>query len=145
MKKIIIILSLFMIIIVCFFGNIAWSLFISTKEIKEKQNTLKDSRILEVTINGEKIDTEMQDEFKKMLENFTYEDNRGSITLEYKKMKVNTKISIVTTNKELIDFNFNFSKKCWNNKVEVKKGFLSSDTQELCEFINDIIKDINIK
>ena len=105
-----------MIIIICFFGNVAWSLFISTKEIKEKQNTLKDSRILEVTINGEKIDTEMQGELKKMLENFTYEDNRGSITLEYKKMKANTKISIVTTNKELIDFNFNFSKKCWNNK-----------------------------
>ena len=34
MKKIIIILSLFMIIIICFFGNVAWSLFISTKEIK---------------------------------------------------------------------------------------------------------------
>ncbi|MBP9479322.1 MAG: hypothetical protein KBF12_11960 [Sebaldella sp.] len=139
MKKIIIISLIFSVIIICFFGNIAWSLFSSTKEIREKQDKLKDSNIIEMTINDKNIDGENQVELKKMLENFNYEDNRGSITLGYKKMNINTKINIITTNKEMIDFNFSFSRKCWDNKVKVKKGFLSSDTQELCEFIYEIL------
>ena len=51
--------------------------------------------------------------------------------------KYNNILEVLNEKNEKIEFRFYFSKKCWNNRVEVKSGMMIAELENLCEVLAD--------
>ena len=137
MKKILITTGIiFLLIIGLFFVYIIDPIQSSIKEVLIKQEKIRESTTKRVVFNGTGLSDEKSNEVINLIRVINFDTKQGSIKVVGAE-KYNNTLEFLNEKNEKIEFRFYFSKKCWNNRVEVKIGMMTAELEKLCEALAD--------
>ncbi len=131
----IVLLLIFFALLIIVFGNIIYTVESSIKEVSEKQKKIRNSEIEMVILNEKKLASEKVEKIVILIKKINFNPNQGRVRVG--KKNYNNTLKFITTDNEEIEYNFYFSKKCWNNMVMVEKGMMDIEVEELCEELDE--------
>ena len=137
-RNFLIIFSFIILIVFLSYKEIYDDIYFARKEIILKQNKIRESTVNQIIYNGEEMENNIED-IIMIIENFKLRNEDNYIELEQEKTFNNT-LEFEIMGNEKIDFKFNFSNNCKENKVFTNKGMLTADVKELCEILTYQVK-----
>ncbi len=117
------------------FGKLIITIEGSISEVTFKQDKVKKDQIERVALNGEILNEEKSKRVISLLKKINFNPKQGKV--KFNDNNYNNILEIITSDGEVIEFKFYFSKKCWNNTVMVKSGMMDAEAEQLCKELTD--------